>query len=785
MPVADVDPASLDGYEGLIAEHVAASTFAELGPEQQEKLIRLVETYGAEGGAPWGAAPAHCFTPDTDPRIVAAFEQAMDSLFPQRFQTTGRWSGNVASGFAGLRGEPITLTWSFIPDGTFIPSGTGEPAGPSNLFASLDSRYGGNTDAWQALYFEMFDRWGEITGINFIYEPNDDGVNLFSAPGVRGVRGDLRMGGKSIDGNSGTLAYNFFPNNGDMVLDTSDAFFNNTGNNSLALYQVLKHEHGHGMGLLHVCPIDNEKLMEPFINFAFQGAQHDDIRGAHFHYGDFFEPNDGVGNATDLGTLDIGQATNVGDLPPDGRQTVDFGSRASINAFADTDVYQFTVTERSAFSGSVTPIGFTYRDNPQNFNCTGNETVNSLIEANLRIEILDGSGVPIASSNIAGPGQIESINDVQLDVPGTYFVRVSATQFSEVQLYDLDFEIVEPQFRGIALAPTSELPETTPPDQPTTVSISINALDDVLIPSSTQLFFRANRQQDFTAITLTETETESIFEASLPAFDCGDEPNYYFSAFGVTTGQQFFPEGGPSQPLALFVGQRTNIIDLDFEISPGWFPIQTTASDGRWIQAIPAGGSPGAPNFDFDGSGQCWLTDNEDGDSDVDAGFALVRGAQYDITGGATVSWAYWLNDTPELPLSPEDSLVVQFSFNGGQSWETVRTYTQAANNWRTDSIEIPADQAATNFQFRMIATDEGADSTVEAALDAFNIARTSCGTEDCPGNVDDNDQVDIEDLLLVLREFGSSTEGDADGDGDTDIEDLLLVLREFGNTCP
>ena len=25
---------------------------------------------------------------------------------------------------------------------------------------------------------------------------------------------------------------------------------------------------------------------------------------------------------------------------------------------------------------------------------------------------------------------------------------------------------------------------------------------------------------------------------------------------------------------------------------------------------------------------------------------------------------------------------------------------------------------------------------------------------------------------------------GDADGDGDTDVEDLLLVIGEFGNDC-
>jgi len=127
-----------------------------------------------------------------------------------------------------------------------------------------------------------------------------------------------------------------------MVIDTSDNFYTNTSSNSLRLYQTLKHEHGHGMGLLHVCPLEDEKLMEPQITFAFQGAQHDDIRGAHRLYGDFFEPNDSItvienaiaagdAPASDFGVLAIGDVRNAGNLPPNGRASVAFGSRASIN----------------------------------------------------------------------------------------------------------------------------------------------------------------------------------------------------------------------------------------------------------------------------------------------------------------------------------------------------------------------------------------------------------------------------------------------------------------------
>jgi len=105
--------------------------------------------------------------------------------------------------------------------------------------------------------------------------PNDDGnpiSNVGSAyPGSLGVRGDVRIGGHLIDGNSNILSYNYFPNNGDMVIDTADNFYENLTGNSLGLRNVLAHEHGHGLGFEHVCLINQTKLMEPFISFAFDG----------------------------------------------------------------------------------------------------------------------------------------------------------------------------------------------------------------------------------------------------------------------------------------------------------------------------------------------------------------------------------------------------------------------------------------------------------------------------------------------------------------------------------
>jgi len=54
------------------------------------------------------------------------------------------------------------------------------------------------------------------------------------------------------------------------------------------------------------------------------------------------------------------------------------------------------------------------------------------------------------------------------------------------------------------------------------------------------------------------------------------------------------------------------------------------------------------------------------------------------------------------------------------------------------------------------------------------------------PGDATGNNQVNLEDLNLVLANFGQQTTvGDVTGDGFVDLEDLNLVLANFGLVCP
>ena len=388
--------------------------------------------------------PMACFGPDTDLDLVQKYHQRftssrmLTSLNAQagglngfQFNDTDRWSVTATNGGGLGQGDPTTITWSIVPDGTSIFGYNGEPTAPSNLRARLNTIYGSQA-VWQPIFAGVFARWGELTGVTYVFEPNDDGSPWTStniAAGQLGVRGDVRISGHLIDGNSNVLAYNFFPNFGDMVIDTADNTYNNTANNSLILRNILAHEHGHGLGLSHVCPVNQTKLMEPFLATAFDGPQFDDILATNRGYGDSFEHNDTPGTATNLGAIGSGGSVML--------------DERSIDDNSDPDLFEFTVGGGSNASVTVTPLGSTYLSGPQNANgtCSPGTNFNALDNQNLVLEILDSNGTTVlASANNTGAGSGETLSNVALPGAGNYFVDVSGAS-NEAQLYELSLNV--------------------------------------------------------------------------------------------------------------------------------------------------------------------------------------------------------------------------------------------------------------------------------------------------------------------------------------------------------
>ncbi|MCG3197124.1 MAG: hypothetical protein GHCLOJNM_01608 [bacterium] len=410
--------------EPILARLLSEESFRALSPAHQRMLRNL-----ASAPRPEWAPVLPCFSEDMPIETVRAFEALL--FPPDKFRQGNRWTTTALSGGGLSQGDPTIVTYSFAPDGTFIASGIGEPAGNSNLFAFLNGIYG-NPAAWQAQFHAVFQAWSELIGVTYVYEPNDDGAALFNSPGISGVRGDVRIGGKFIDGESGanTLAYNYFPNNGDMVLDTGNpVFFGNTSGNSLRLRNTVAHEHGHGLGMYHVCPVNQTKLMEPFISTAYDGPRHDDILNGQRHYGDPDEDNDSVATATDLGPLN--------------NQTLTITQR-SLDDDGDVDFYAFTVQAGKQVDVTVRPLGAQYLEGAQGTGgCSAGTLFDSTALNDLGFQVRDTNGTTILASANANPaGSPESALNVALPSgAGGYFLYVFAGTNDNVQLYEFDLTV--------------------------------------------------------------------------------------------------------------------------------------------------------------------------------------------------------------------------------------------------------------------------------------------------------------------------------------------------------
>ena len=417
----------------------------------QREIMRLLAERHAADLATAGTRemqPNFCFAPGTPESYIRSVSGQMGGI-GKHFRVDdepGHWEFTATDGANIPRGDAITLTWSIVPDETHIPqfsAGNGAAAN-STLRARLDVLYG-NEGVWMPLFQQVFDRWEELTGITYVHEPNDDMADFTNGttngdsdtPGVLGVRADIRIGGRPIDGDSNTLAFNFGPPTGDMVIDTDDDAIEDMANNSRLFRNMVSHEHGHGLGINHVCPINNTKIMEPIVSRDFDGPQFDDIRAGQRQHGDPMENNDTFAQATNLGVVSDGTIT---------ANTVLNGAFLSLDGSDDVDIFKFNVSAPGKTASlTLRPIGSTYLEGAQNpdGSCTVGTTFNSLIVKNLGIELIssDASTV-LASADVNGAGQTESI--VTIPLPGgtgPFFVRVFGGAVDSVQLYEFDLAV--------------------------------------------------------------------------------------------------------------------------------------------------------------------------------------------------------------------------------------------------------------------------------------------------------------------------------------------------------
>ena len=716
-------------------------------------------------------SPAFCFEEGsmTDEQAWA-FSLALfgDNL---RYQQTNRWSSTALSGGGLGQGDPTTITYSFPPDGTNIPNlGIGVGSGPNTLHAWLNGRYGSQA-AWQPLFDAVFDRWSDLTGLTYVYEPSDDGAQLNGAAGVAGVRGDVRIAAFDFqnDGNGGVLAYNNFPQDGDMVLDSFDTFYNSTGSNSIRLRNVVAHEHGHGIGMLHVCPANGTKLMEPFISTSYDGPQTDDIINGNRHYGDAYENNNSIGTATPLG--DPGFSTVLNNL--------------SIDDNSDVDYFSVTLSGPKQILVNVAPQGGEYQQGTQTSSCNSGTLTNYSIIHNLAVDIIDSNGTTVLASVDDNPvGESELATAVGA-VAGTYYIRVRGDSTNGAQLYTMGVSLLSAAPLVIELA--SDPPSVIEPGQQTSFDVQITEVTQSV--SSANLRYRddGGAFQTFAM----SSQGGGIYTATLPAPACADTPEFYVEATGSGGYSLTLPAEGPSGPFTAVVGTQAVVIYDNAETDIGW-AVTGNATDGQWTRGVPVGaGDRGDPTVDGDGSGAAWLTDNTAGNSDVDGGSTTMTSPIFDASHPESrlEYWSWLSNDTGAAP--NEDVMTVQVSNNNGGSWTTVEvigpTGPETSGGWFHKSLRIADFVTPTNqLRVRFTAEDAGSPSVLECGVDGVSIQAFVCDDANCVADFNNDNLVNFFDVQAFLGAFSAQDpSADLTNDQVFDFFDVLTFLNAFAGGCP
>lgn len=290
---------------------------------------------------------------------------------------------------------------------------------------------------------------------------------------------------------------------------------------------------------------------------------------------------------------------------------------------------------------------------------------------------------------------------------------------------------------------------------------------------------------------------DDTFSVALPAIACDSQVSYYFR---ITTNAGFvgtLPENAPSEVFNAVVASSTTVVfNDDMETNTGW-SVTGSASDGQWERGNPAGaGDRGDPSDDADGSGQCYLTDNESGNSDVDNGDTILTSPAFDASapGHPVLTYSLWYSNS--VGSNIDDSLFVEASNDDGDTWIPVFEIgpgdPSSNGGWVERSIDL-ADLFASpssEVRLRFIASDLGEGSVVEAGVDAVHLDMLECEN---PGGCSDADlvepfgQLNLQDVFAFLDLFNSN---DPSADltapfGQFNLQDVFAYLSIFNAGCP
>jgi hypothetical protein len=203
----------------------------------------------------------------------------------------------------------------------------------------------------------------------------------------------------------------------------------------------------------------------------------------------------------------------------------------------------------------------------------------------------------------------------------------------------------------------------------------------------------------------------------------------------------------------LIGGSVATVFGDDVEADMGWSLAapDDDASGGRWVRNDPKGSVQGylqgdtwyvrliQPELDHspDSGYQAFVTKNApryrgQGWNDVDGGKTTLLTPVFDLSNKASAGvkyWTWYTNDTGEG--TADDIWKVDISADSGQTWVNLETQPDSHREWLVYGFDLGEHIPLTNqVVIRFVASDYGAESIVEAAVDDFELTA-------CPDSVD------------------------------------------------
>ncbi|MBX3408378.1 MAG: M36 family metallopeptidase [Phycisphaeraceae bacterium] len=326
------------------------------------------------------------------------------------------------------------------------------------------------------------------------------------------------------------------------------------------------------------------------------------------------------------------------------------------------------------------------------------------------------------------------------------------------------------------------LPTRLDPAEPVSISVMITPFNLELVADSGRVYYSTNGGE-FTQAAMTPGAAPGEYTAVLPGVSCFDQVRFYFDV-NTSVGVRLHPDSGAANAYTAqaYTGVAMPINDTA-ETDIGWTITNSPdLTDGAWERGVPRNFGRGDPPADFDGSGQCWLTDNDPNtsNSDVDNGSTTITSPVFATRAGDTLSFAAWLGSIT-TSLSAGDGLFIEYTIDpNAATWLPLRSYTTPANTWRSERLIVGTDlQPGETMRIRVRAADINPGNVVEAAFDAFKVERLVCETTGgCIADFNGDGGVDGADVeaFFLAWEIGES-QADVNEDGGVDGADVEVFF--------